>query len=113
MPFNGSTNNRLFGLNDEDSLEFRSLYREPDYEKILEELTNGSTPWTRNATQEVMSFLRKRLIEIAKTWFYFISSKLVLSKNLSIVGRDKALLTYAIVKGYTFNVGKVHRKFHP
>ena len=84
---------------DGDSDEFRALYREPDYDKILEALTNESAPWIRNATHEVMSIPRKGLIEIAKTWFYFISSKLVPSKHLSTVGRDKALLTYAIVKG--------------
>ena len=40
MPFDGSTINRLFRMNDDDSEEFKALYREPNYEKILEELTN-------------------------------------------------------------------------
>ena len=40
-------------------------------------------------------------------WFYFVFSKLVPSKHLSTIGRDKASFTYAIVKGYKFNVGKV------
>ena len=107
MPFNGSTINILFGLNDDDSKEFKALYREPNYENILEDLVGGSVAWTRNANQEVMSFLRTGLMEIAKTWFYFVSYKLVPSKHLSIVRRDKALLTYAIVTCYKFNVGKV------
>ena len=50
MPFDGSTINRLFGLNDDDSQEVRAFYKELDYEKILEELTDGSAPWTKNAT---------------------------------------------------------------
>ena len=75
--------------------------------KILEELTDGSAPRTRNATQEVMLFPRTGLPEITKTWIYFVSSKFVPSKHLSIVGIDKELFTYAIVKGYKFNVGKV------
>ena len=54
-----------------------------------------------------MSFLRTWLMEIAKTWFYFVSFKLVPSKHLSIIRSDKVLLTYAIVKGHKFNVGKV------
>ena len=99
--------NGVFGLTDVDSEQFRALYRELNYELILEELTNGSAPWTRNANQEVMSFLRIGLTEVAKVWFDFVSSKLVPSKHLSTVGRDKAFLTYAIVKGYKFNVGKV------
>ena len=54
-----------------------------------------------------MSFPRAGLTEIAKTWLYFVSSKLVPFKHVPIVIRDKALLTYAIVTSYKFNVGKV------
>ena len=85
MPFDGSIINRLFGLTDVDREEFKALYRELDYEKILEELIDGSASWTRNANQEVICFPRTRLKEIAKTWFYFVSSKLVPSKHLSTV----------------------------
>ena len=107
MSFDASTINEVFRLTDGDSEEFKTLYREPDYDKILQEVTDGSALWTRNANQEVISFPRTRLTKVAKVWFYFVSSKLVPSKHLSTVGRDKALLTYAIVKGYKFNVGKV------
>ena len=47
MPFDCSTINRVFGLNDEDSEEFKALFREPYYEKILQELTDGKSPWLR------------------------------------------------------------------
>ena len=53
-----------------------------------------------------MSFLRIGVTEIAKMWFYFISYKFVPSKHLSTIRKDKEILTYAIVKGYKFNVGK-------
>ena len=79
--------------------QFKALYREINNELMLEELTNGSAPWTRNSNQEVISFLRTRLKEATKVWFYFVSSKLVPFKLLFTVGRDKALLSYAIVKG--------------
>ena len=105
--FDASTINRVFGLTDADSEKFIALYQEPNYELILEELTNGSAPWTRNENQEVMSFSRTRLKEVAKVWFNHVSSKLVPSKYLSTIGRDEALLTFAIVKGYKFKVGKV------
>ena len=103
--FDASTINRVFGLTNADSKKFIALYREPNYELVLEELTDGSAPWTRNENQEVMSF--SRLKEVAKVWFYHVSSKLVPSKYLSTIGRDEALLTFAIVKGYKFKVGKV------
>ena len=54
-----------------------------------------------------MSFPRTWLTEIAKVWFYFVSCKLIPSKHLSTIRTDKALLTYVIVKGYKFNVGKI------
>ena len=107
MPFDANKINTLFGMTEVDSEEFRTLYREPNYEVILQDLTNGSTPWIRNANQEVMSFLRIGLMEVGKVWFYFVSSKLVSSNHLSTVGKDKALLTCAIVEGYKFNMGQV------
>ena len=54
-----------------------------------------------------MSFPRTGLTEIARTWFYSASYKLVPSKHLSTVRKDKELLTYAIIKGYKFIGGKV------
>ena len=107
MPFDCITINRVFGMNDEDNEEVRALYREPNYEKILQELTNGKSPWSRTTKKEIMFFPRIRLTKIAKALFYFVSSKLVPSKHVSIVRSEKAILFYAIVKGYKFNVGKI------
>ena len=77
MLFDSNIINRMLGLNDDDSDEFKALYRELDYEKILEKLNDGSAPWLSNTNQEVMSFLRTGHTEVDKTWFYFISCKLV------------------------------------
>ena len=107
LPFDYNTINQVFGLNDEDSEEFKALYREPDYEKILQEFTDGKSPWSRTTKQEIMFFPRIRLTKIAKAWFHLVSNKLIPSKHVFIVRRDKVNLTYAIVKGYKFNVGKI------
>ena len=40
-------------------------------------------------------------------WFYFINSVLTPSKHVSTVRQDRALLLYALVKGYSLNVGKI------
>ena len=85
VPFDSGIINRVFGLNYEDNEEFRALYREPDYEKILQELTDGKSHWSRMTKKEIMSFLRIGLTKIAKAWFYLVSSKLVPSKQVSIV----------------------------
>ena len=47
------------------------------------------------------------LQEEAKVWLYFISLVLPPSKHLSTVGKEEALLLYAILKGYKMNVGKI------
>ena len=106
MSFDEGTINRVFGLTEMDSNEFYALYREANYYLILQYLTDGKVQWSRNENQEVMAFPRVGLIEAAKVWFYFVFMKLVPSKRLSKIGRDKALLTYAIIKGYKFNVGE-------
>ena len=43
--------------------------------------------------------------------FYFVSFKMTLTKHVSIVQNDKAILTYAIVSGMKFNVGAVIKNF--
>ena len=45
--------------------------------------------------------------KVANVWFYFVSAKLFPSNHLSTTRKGKALLTYAIVKWYKFNIGKV------
>ena len=61
-------------------------------------------------TKETPSIARGDLTEEAKVWFYFISSVLRPSKNLSIVRREEAILLYALLKGYKINVGKFIEK---
>ena len=51
--------------------------------------------------------MRTRLTETVKSWFYFVSSKLMPKKHVSTMQKDKAILTYAIVSGMKFNVGAV------
>ena len=56
------------------------------------------------------SIARGDLTKEAKVWFYFISSVLGPSKNLSTVRREEAILLYALLKGYKINVGKFIEK---
>ena len=51
--------------------------------------------------------MRTGLTETTKSCFYFFSSKLIPTKNVSIVQKDKVVLTYAMVGGFKFNVGMV------
>ena len=47
------------------------------------------------------------LTKHAKVWFYFMSSRLLPSKHVSTVYRDKAVLLYAILMNFKFNVGNI------
>ena len=49
--------------------------------------------------------MRTGLTGTAKSWLYFVSSQLIPMKHVSTVQKDKAMLTYAIVSGFKFNVG--------
>ena len=73
----------------------------------MKKLADGKSPWKKSVLNEVRSFLRTGLIKTAKSWFYFVFSKLILMKSMPIVQKDKAVLTYAIVSGFNFNVGTV------
>ena len=47
------------------------------------------------------------LTEIGKVWFYFINYVLKPSMHVSIMRKDRAILLYALVKGYEVNVGRI------
>ena len=79
--------------------------REPRNDEILKEMITSKAVWKCGASNEVISFLRTNLKHTTKAWFYFKSATLTLSRHVSKVLRDKALLTHAILNGYKFNVG--------
>ena len=70
-------------------------------------LTIGKGKWKGTKKTLYESIARGDLIEEAKVWFYFISFVLLPSKHLSIVRRDKAVLLYALLKGYKINMEKI------
>ena len=53
------------------------------------------------------SIVRGALIKQANVWLYFICSVILPSKHLSTVREKEAVLLYAILKGYKFNVGEI------
>ena len=73
----------------------------------MKKLTDGQLTWKRSVLNEVQSFLRTVLTKTAKSWFYFVSSKLIPAKHVSIVQKDKAMLPYVVVSKFKFNVGMV------
>lgn len=53
----------------------------------------------------MINFPTSGLTGNCKAWHHFIIAKLVPSSNISEVTKGRALLNYAIQKGYSFDVG--------
>ena len=99
---------QTYNLNEmKNGLKFKKLVKEPDFHKIVDLLTEGKGKWNAIGKNPHESITRGALTEQAKVWFYFICSVILPSKHLSTVREKEALLLYAILKGYTFSVGKI------
>ena len=57
------------------------------------------------------SINRGSLTEEAKVWFYFIASVIIPTKHLSTIWEQEAIILYALLKGYKFDVGKIIESF--
>ena len=90
-----------------DGSKFKKLKENPDFQKICNTSTAGNGEWKGNTKNAYESIDRGSMTEEAKVWFYFLSSVLMPSKNLSIVRQDEAVLLYAILKGYKISLGKL------
>ena len=100
--------NRLFNLNvQKNGSKFKKQLKELEHQKIVNLLTVGKCEWKGTKINPFKSIARGDLTEEVKVWFYFIISILRPSKHLSTVGREEAILLYALLKGYKINVGKI------
>ena len=87
-------------------MKFKRLVKEPNFQKIVDLLTDGKGKWNATRKNPHESITRGSLTEEAKVWFYFIYSVILPSKHLSTAKEKEAVLLYAILKGNKFNVGK-------
>ena len=108
VSFNREQINKKFNLKERnDGSKFKRLVIAPNFQKIVDLLTDGKG--NRNATRKNPheSISRRALTEQAKVWFYFLSSVILPSKHLCTIREEEAFLVYAILKGYKFSVGKL------
>ena len=94
-----------------DGSKFKKQLKELEHHKIVDLLTAGKGEWKGTKKTPFKSIARGDLTEEAKVWFYFISYVLMPSKHLSTMRREKAILLYALLKGYKINVGKIIEKY--
>ena len=96
-----------FYLNErKNGSKFKRLVKEPDFQKIVDLLTDGKGKWNVTRKNPHESIVRGSLTEEAKVWLYFICLVILLSKHLSTVKEKEAVLLYVVLKGYKFSVGK-------
>ena len=70
-------------------------------------LTVGKGKWSSTKKNSHESINRGSLTEEAKVWFYFIASVIIPTKHLSTIREQEAIILYALLKGYKFDVGKI------
>ena len=87
--------------------KFKKLVEAPDFQKIVNLLTDGKGKWNAIIKNPHESIAIGAFTEPAKVWFYFLCSIILPSKNLCIVKEKESVLLYAILKGYKFSVGKL------
>ena len=93
---------------DDDSAEYRVLFADTDYERLMQELTHGQGVWKHQpSTGDVTTFQMHSLTPVAKVWFNFLCVKIKPSLYLSTVTKDRAILLYTMTKGFQFDIGSV------
>ena len=87
--------------------KYKKLLKDPNHEKIVNFLTTVKGKWSSIKKNPHESISRGSLIEEAKVWFYFISFVIISTMHLSTIREQEALILYALLKGYKFDVGKI------
>lgn len=106
--YDSKTINRFYELPDIVDDSFTELMERPPFERIIKHLCQKApdTKWTIK-DGEISCFPANALDVVEKAWHMFIGAKLMPTTHLSDVHKDRAVLLYAIVKGYSIDVGKV------
>ena len=108
VPFREKALSQLFKLKEGgDCSEFEKLKKNPHFEEISKELTDGQGEWQSTRTISHAYINRGDLIKMRKVWFYVINYVLKPSMHVSTVRQDRTILRYALVKGYEVNLGRI------
>ena len=93
---------------DDDSVEYKALFADIDYECLLQELTHSQGVWRRQpSTGDFTTFQMHSLTSVAKVWYSFLCVKIKPTLHLSTVTKDKTILLYAMTKGFQFDIESV------
>ena len=108
VPMDHERINEVLQIKDpKNGSKFKILLREPNHDKIIDFLMGGKGKWNSTKKNLHESIHRGSLTKEAKVWFYFIAYVIILTMHLSTIRENEAILLYAILKGYKFDVGKM------
>ena len=100
--------NEILQISDpKNGSKYKKRIKEPNHEKIVDFLIGGKGKWYSTKKNPHESIPRGSLTEEAKVWFYFIASVIIPTKHLCIINDNEAIILYALLKGYKFDVGKI------
>ena len=108
VPMGHERINEVLQIKDpKNAFKFKRLLGEPNYDKIVNFLTRGKGKWNSTRKNPHESIHRGSLTEEAKIWFYFIASVIIPTKHLITIRENEAILLYALLKGYKFDIEKI------
>ena len=108
VEFGAQAINQIYRLPDDDNAEYRALFADTEYERLMQELTHGKGIWKRQpSTGDFTTFQMHFLTPVAKVWYNFLCVKIKPTLHLSTVTKDKMILLYAMTKGFQFDIGSV------
>ena len=101
VKFSAQAINRIYRLLDDDSVEYKALFTDIDYERLMQKLTHSQGVWKRQpSTSNFTTFQMHSLTPVAKVWYNFLSVKIKPTLHLSTIMKDKTILLYAMIKGF-------------
>ena len=108
VPMSHERINKVLQIRDpKNGSKYKKLIKEPNHEKIVDFLTGGKGKWNSTKKNPHESIPRGSLTEESKIWFYFIASVIIPTKHLCTIRENEAIILYALLKGYKFDVGKI------
>ena len=108
VPMGHEMINKVHQIRDpKNGSKYKKLIREPNHEKIVDFLTGRKGKRNSTTKSPHESIPRGSLTEEAKVWFYFIASVIIPTKHLCTISENEAIILYALLKGYKFDVGKI------
>ena len=87
--------------------KYKKLIRDTNHEKIVGFLTGGKRKWNSTKKNPHESIHKGSFTKESKVWFYFIAYVIILTKHLCTIRENEAIILYALLKGYKFDVGKI------